>query len=265
MYNSGRGSPWNSTPGGSLRGSFAGSSGGGNPYRGSSTRGSRGSDTSRGRGGSKRRYNPKPAPPRPPSPLKPWQIPFAAPTTDGVVPSDVREMLRLAESYYEVIQPAIPGIYDYGTDREEQRARINLTRKLYSKVDPIEAFTSLTMDEQLSVGKLLHRKDWRPVDGHNPDGATRARNELGRGLHVDYRGNVYTEAEYSGAFDFDLSDPNCESQLEVSWCRSQSSPLIGHDCSYSSAGERIGGDQCAFGQHLQSPGPVGCHRGRWLD
>jgi hypothetical protein len=77
--------------------------------------------------------------------------------TDGVIPSDVSEMLRLAESYYEVIQPAIPGIYDYGTDREEQRARINLTRKLYSKVDPVEAFASLTIDEQLSVGKKSSR------------------------------------------------------------------------------------------------------------
>lgn len=110
---------------------------------------------------------------------------------------------------------------------------------------------------------MLHLKRWRLADGKNTDGATRARDELGRGLHVEYRGNVYTEAEYSGAFDFDLSDPNCESQLDV--FKLQSSPLIGHDCSYSGAGERIGRDQCAFGQHLQPPGPVGCHQGRWLN
>ena len=134
---------------------------------------------------------------------------FPPSTQDGQLPTEVSELLRLCDLYYGKIHDE-NGFSIYGSDRDEQRDKMEIISELYSIADPVIAVGKLSMSAVETVIKACNAAgNCQPA--YTTQGAESCRRTLAQSLYKLFLDNVYSEAEYDVLKEcegFSWSDPN---------------------------------------------------------
>jgi hypothetical protein len=152
---------------------------------------------------------------------------FPPSTQDGQLPTEVSELLRLCDLYYGKIHDE-NGFSIYGSDRDEQRDKMDIVTGLYSIADPVTAVGKLGISAVETVMKTC-KAAGNGAPSYTTQGAESCRRTLAQSLHKLFLGNVYSEAEYDVMKEcegFSWSDPYCKLDpgLTSEWT---------HTCSFS--------------------------------